>query len=146
MDLEGGILRCIGCVAEDAEAEPEAEPETGLETGKGPDPEDWRGGGGWKWGPRQDIDADGENLHLITKGTEPSGPLAYALGLEIHHPTMSTIWGHGGRLYIQRERLLRIKMIMSMIPYMKTSISKTMGILKSSLEYNWNVAQVVQSI
>ena len=55
MDLEGGIVSGIGCVAE--EAEPEEE--TGPETGPGTDPEDWRGGG-WKWGPRQGI-VDFEN-------------------------------------------------------------------------------------
>ena len=57
------------------------------------------GGGGWKWGPRRDIDSDGTKYKLITIGTEPSGTLAYAQGLELHHPNMSTHWGHGGRLY-----------------------------------------------
>ena len=30
--------------------------------------------------------------------TAPSVPVAYFLGLENHHSTMSTIWGHGGSL------------------------------------------------
>ena len=34
---------------------------------------------------------------------EPSGPLAYALGLERHNPTMSTLWFHAGRLERERE-------------------------------------------
>ena len=36
-------------------------------------------------------------------GTEPSGPLAYAPGLELRHPTMSTFLMHGGRSDIERE-------------------------------------------
>ena len=35
-------------------------------------------------------------------GTEPNYPLAYDPGLELHHPIMSMIGGHGGRL--ERER------------------------------------------
>ena len=37
-----------------------------------------------------------------TLGTEPNAPLAYASVSELHHPTMSTIWGHGGLLEIDR--------------------------------------------
>ena len=35
---------------------------------------------------------------------ETNTPLAYALVLEIHHPIMSTLGGHGGRLEIVRDR------------------------------------------
>ena len=37
-----------------------------------------------------------------TIGTEPNAPLTYALGSEHHHPIMSKLGGHGGRL--ERER------------------------------------------
>ena len=33
-------------------------------------------------------------------GSDHNAPLAYAPVLELHHPIMSMIWGHGGRLDI----------------------------------------------
>ena len=36
----------------------------------------------------------------VILGTEPNAPLAYAKGLELHHPIMSMIEGHIGQLYI----------------------------------------------
>ena len=78
--------------------------EVALEEGEVED----RGWVGWgvKLGPRRYIDVDGANQQLISIWTEPSGPLAYDPGLELHHPTMSKFWGHGGRLEreIERER------------------------------------------
>ena len=50
------------------------------------------GGGGYGWG------GDGyriiqweDNVSNLTLGTEPNAPLAYAPGLEHHHPIMSTL-------------------------------------------------------
>ena len=61
------------------------------------------GGGGYGWG------GDGyriiqweDNVSNLTLGTEPNAPLAYAPGLEHHHPIMSTLGDPGGRL--ERER------------------------------------------
>ena len=39
---------------------------------------------------------------MITLWTEPNDPLAYAPGLEVHHPIMSTLKAHGVQL--ERER------------------------------------------
>ena len=36
--------------------------------------------------------------------TEPNYPFAYDLGLELHHPIMSMLGGHGGRLEREIER------------------------------------------
>ena len=36
----------------------------------------------------------------VILGMEPNAPLAYATGLELHHPIMSMLGGHGGRLDI----------------------------------------------
>ena len=35
---------------------------------------------------------------------DPSDPLAYALGLALHHPTRSTFLGHKERLERERDR------------------------------------------
>ena len=49
-------------------------------------------------------DGDGDRLNLwednvanATLGTEPNAPLAYALGLEHHHPIMSMLGEPGGQ-------------------------------------------------
>ena len=34
---------------------------------------------------------------IITLGTEPDAPLAYAPGLELHHPIRSMLGVHGGQ-------------------------------------------------
>ena len=58
-------------------------------------------GGG---GDGQDDGGDGQlicwedTVANIILGTDPNNPLAYAPGLELHHPIMSMIGGHGGRL------------------------------------------------
>ena len=39
----------------------------------------------------------------VILGTEPNAPLAYTPGLELHHPIMSILGCHGGRL--ERERV-----------------------------------------
>ena len=41
-----------------------------------------------------------DNVAIITTGKEPSSLLASAQGKELHHPSMSMIWGYGGRLDI----------------------------------------------
>ena len=58
-----------------------------------------RGGGGDGW------DGDGDriiwwedNVAQVTLGTDPNDPLAYAPGLEHHHPIMSMIGDPGGKL------------------------------------------------
>ena len=45
-----------------------------------------------------------DNVANVTLGTEPNSPLAFALGLEYHHPIMSTLGDPGGRLERERER------------------------------------------
>ena len=45
-----------------------------------------------------------DNVANITLGTEPNTPLAFALGLEYHHPIMSTLGDPRGRLERDRER------------------------------------------
>ena len=47
-----------------------------------------------------------DNAAIITIGADLSSILAYDLCKELHHPTMSMIWGYGGRLYIEREIIL----------------------------------------
>ena len=61
------------------------------------------GGGGDGW------DEDGlnrweDNVAYVTLGTEPNAPLAYALEMELHHPTISKLGEPGGRLERERER------------------------------------------
>ena len=65
---------------------------------------EWTEGGK---GYRQDGDKDGlsrweDNLAHATLGMDPNDPLAYAPGLELHQPIMSTIGETRGRL--ERER------------------------------------------
>ena len=38
--------------------------------------------------------------------TEPNAPIASARGLELHHPIISMLGGHGGRLERERERVI----------------------------------------
>ena len=64
-------------------------------------------------GDKRDGDGDGlirceDNASYITLGAEPNAPLAYDLGLEIHHHIMSTPVQHGGRLERKREREIDI--------------------------------------
>ena len=44
-----------------------------------------------------------DNVANLTLGTEPNVPLAYAPGLEHHHPIMITLGDPGGRLERKRE-------------------------------------------
>ena len=59
------------------------------------------GGGG---GERQEGDGYGRlimweyTIANVILGTEPNAPLDYDMVLEIHHPIMSTLGGHGLRL------------------------------------------------
>ena len=41
-----------------------------------------------------------DNEAKLTLGMDPNDPLAYAPGLEHHHPIMSMLGEPGGRLYI----------------------------------------------
>ena len=66
------------------------------------------GGGG---GDRRDGDGYEEGVNMwednvanVTLGVEPNAPLAYALLLELHHPIVSTLGKHLGRLDRERER------------------------------------------
>ena len=43
-----------------------------------------------------------DNIAHVTLGTDPNAPLAYAPGLELHHPIMSMLGEYRGRL--ERER------------------------------------------
>ena len=56
-------------------------------------------------GGRREINAagpsDGSRVTNITLGMDPNAPLAYAPGLELHHPIMSNLGGHRGQLYIE---------------------------------------------
>ena len=45
-----------------------------------------------------------DNISHIILGEEPNALLAYAPGLEHHHPIMSTIGVHRGRLERERDR------------------------------------------
>ena len=49
-----------------------------------------------------------DNIAHVTLGTEPNDPLAYALVLELHHPTMSKLGDTGGRLERDREILTKL--------------------------------------
>ena len=40
--------------------------------------------------------------------TEPNAPIASARGLELHHPIISMLGGHGGRLERERESYLQV--------------------------------------
>ena len=41
----------------------------------------------------------------ITLGTDPNAPLAYDMGLELHHPILSTSGAHRGQLVRWRDIL-----------------------------------------
>ena len=56
-----------------------------------------RGGDGYRLSRWED------NVANLTLGTEPNALLAYAPGLEHHHPIMSTIGNPGVRLLTERE-------------------------------------------
>ena len=49
-----------------------------------------------------EVTTDGFIVTNVTLGTEPNAPLAYATGLEPHHPIMSKLGEPGGPL--ERER------------------------------------------
>ena len=57
------------------------------------------GGGGRRYGDGRLIKWE-DTAENITLGTEPNAPLAYAPGLELHHPIMSTLGAHGVQLEI----------------------------------------------
>ena len=66
------------------------------------------GTGGGAGGDVQDGDRDRlnwweDNVANLILGTEPNTSLVYDPGLELHHPIMSTLDGHGGRIYIERD-------------------------------------------
>ena len=48
----------------------------------------WGGGVGQR---QRRVNLGEDNISNITLGTEPNSPLVYALGLEHHHPIMSTL-------------------------------------------------------
>ena len=58
-------------------------------------------------GGRGESNAGGATCRLIvtnlTLRKYNNTPLAYTLGLELHHPIMSKIGGHGGQLESERE-------------------------------------------
>ena len=45
-----------------------------------------------------------DNVANVTLDVEPNAPLAYDLLLELHHPIVSTLGKHIGRLDRERER------------------------------------------
>ena len=59
-------------------------------------------------GGRGESNAGGATCRLIvtnlTLRKYNNTPLAYTLGLELHHPIMSKIGGHGGQLESERDR------------------------------------------
>ena len=57
-----------------------------------------RGGGG----DRDRLSRLEDNVAHVTLGTDPNAPLAYAMGLEIHHPIMSTLRDPGFGLEIYK--------------------------------------------
>ena len=68
------------------------------------------GTGGGRGGDGRDGDGDRDGLNRwedtvanVILGMEPNSPLAYAPLLELHHPIMSMLGGHGGRLERERE-------------------------------------------
>ena len=61
--------------------------------GKGED----GGGGGDRWDvDRYRLSWWEDNVENFNLGTEPNAPLAYAPGLELHYPIISTLGGHIG--------------------------------------------------
>ena len=63
------------------------------------------GGGTYRWlgGDIRDRDSDRQNqwedtVENLISGTETNVPLASAPVLELHHPVMSMLGGHNGRL------------------------------------------------
>ena len=61
------------------------------------------GGGYRREGDGDGLDCWEDNVTHMTLGTEPNHPLSYAMGLEHHHPIMSTLGDTGGRLDRERE-------------------------------------------
>ena len=69
---------------------------------------------GGRGGYGKDDDEDGriirweDTVEKFILGTEPNDTLSYALGLELHHPIMSMLGGHGGQLeiYIYKSYIL----------------------------------------
>ena len=60
-------------------------------------------GGYGRDGDRDRLNRREYNVAHATLGTEPNSPLAYDLGLELHHQIMSKLGYPGGRLEIERE-------------------------------------------
>ena len=56
-------------------------------------------GDGWEGDRNGQIIRWGYTVANLILGTEPNYTLAYAPGLELHHPIVSIIGGNGGRLY-----------------------------------------------
>ena len=91
---------------------------TGLQTvvvagqgGYGEDADGGLGGGTERGGGGDGRDGDDNilswwenNVASLTLGMEPNDPLAYAPGLELHHPIISTLGDTGGRLERERDR------------------------------------------
>ena len=63
---------------------------------------DGGGGGGVRdgYGDGDELNLCEDNVANVILRTETNTPLAYAPLLEIHHPIMSNLGGHGGRLEI----------------------------------------------
>ena len=55
------------------------------------------GGGGDGW-DRYGLSQWEDNISHMNLGTDTNSPLAFDLGLELHHPIMSMLGGHGCRL------------------------------------------------
>ena len=72
-----------------------------VDIGSGGRTEGGGGGDGWV-GDGERLSRWEDNVANLTVGTEPNAPLAYAPGLEHHHPIISTLGEPGGRL--ERER------------------------------------------
>ena len=57
------------------------------------------GGGGDRWdSERYGLTMWEDTVAKLILGTKLKTPLDYDLGLELHHPIMSMLGGHGGRL------------------------------------------------
>ena len=47
---------------------------------------------------RQTHEANRDKVAITNIGTDPSSLLASTMGKELHHTTLSMLWGYGGRL------------------------------------------------
>ena len=82
--------------------------------------EHMEGGGGY----RRERDRDGlswweDNVAQVNLGKEPNDYIAYALGLEHHHPIMSTLVDTGGRLEREVDSFIWNQTIITYFPCIK---------------------------